>query len=139
MQNLTVATNHKPLLKVFGDRRLCEMENPCLTNLKEKAMYFRFDMVYVPGRFYKGPDAMSRIPKDKQESEHRELSMIMEGISTKELRMGFLKQLWAPVDGREQGDHIEYQARMILEEELRGLEGEAQGCHVWLQCLQGRG
>ena len=68
MQNLTVATNHKPLLKVFGDRRLCEMENPCLTNLKEKAMYFRFDMVHVPGRFHKGPVAMSRMPTDGQEA-----------------------------------------------------------------------
>ena len=38
-EQLTVATDHKPLLKVLGDRQLCEMENPRLTNLKEKAMY----------------------------------------------------------------------------------------------------
>ena len=30
-----------------------------LTNL-EKAMHFRLDILYVPGRFHKGPDAMSR-------------------------------------------------------------------------------
>ena len=46
-EKLTVATDHKPLLKVFGDRQLCELENPRLTILKEKAMYFRLDMVHV--------------------------------------------------------------------------------------------
>ena len=56
-----VATDHKPLLKVFGDRQLEEMDNLRLTNLKEKASYFSFDMVQVPGRYQKGPDAMSSV------------------------------------------------------------------------------
>ena len=37
------------------------MDNLRLTNLKEKASYFSFDMVQVPGRYHKGPDAMSRV------------------------------------------------------------------------------
>ena len=39
-EKLTVATDHKPLLKVLGDRQLCELENPRLTNLKEKDVIF---------------------------------------------------------------------------------------------------
>ena len=61
------------------------MENPRLTNLKEKAMYFRFDIVHMPGRFPKGPDAMSRVPRDMQ----GEVATIFEGASTKDLRVGF--------------------------------------------------
>ena len=44
-EKLTLASDHKPLLNVLGDIQLCEMENPQLTNLKEKAIYFKFDMV----------------------------------------------------------------------------------------------
>ena len=94
-EQLTVATDHKPLLKVLGDRQLCELENPRLTNLKEKAMYFRFDIVHMPGRFHKGPDAMSRIPRDKQD-DVGEVATILEGVSTKDLRIGFLQKLWSP-------------------------------------------
>ena len=93
-KSLTVATDHKPLLKVLGDRQLCEMENPRLTNLKEKAMYFRFDIVHVPGRFHKGPDAMSRVPRGGLDT--AQVAGIMEGVSTKELRLGFLQNLWSP-------------------------------------------
>ena len=61
------------------------MKNPRLTNLKEKAMYFRFDIVHMPGRFHKGPAAMSRVPRDMQ----GEVATIFEGASTKDLRVGF--------------------------------------------------
>ena len=61
-QDLTVAVDHLPLLKVFGDRKLEEIENHRLTRLKEKALYSNFNMVHVPGRLHKGADAMSRFP-----------------------------------------------------------------------------
>ena len=34
--NLVVAVDHKPLLKIFGDRSLDQVSNPQLRNLKEK-------------------------------------------------------------------------------------------------------
>ena len=119
-ESLTIATDHKPLLKVLGDRQLCELENPRLTNLKEKAMYFRFDMVYVPGRFHKGPDAMSRVPRDKQD-DVAEVAAILEGASTKDLRLGFLHKLWSPQTEEGICDMSDYQARAVLEDELRYL------------------
>ena len=74
-------------MKVFGDRHLSEIDNPRLNNLKEKSLYFRFDMVHVPGRLHKGADAMSR--QDRQ----AEVATIMAGSTTKEIRLGFLCQL----------------------------------------------
>ena len=54
--------------------------------------------------------------------------MIMAGISAKDLQMGFLKQLWAPMEELEQGYNVANQARRVLEEELMDIEGEPHGC-----------
>ena len=140
--SLTVATDHKPLLKVLGDRQLCEMENPRLTNLKEKAMYFRFDIVHVPGRFHKGPDAMSRMPRGRLDTEQGVVAGIMEGVSTKELRLGFLQNMWSPQTEEGVCDMSDYRDRAIMEDELRylgvteledrvaGQEGKVAGCEI---------
>ena len=122
-ENLVVATDHKPLLKVFGDRQLEEMDNPRLTNLKEKASYFSFDMVHVPGRFHKGPDAMSRVSKEEQEE--AELASIMAGVSTKELRLEILKATWTK-DSLNCSISEDKGARDCLEEELKYLHGDIQ-------------
>ena len=125
--NLTVATDHKPLLKVLGDRQLCELENPRLTNLKEKAMYFRFDMVYVPGKFHKGPDAMSRVPRDRQyDGGQGEVSAILDGTNTKNLRVGILQKLWSPQTEEGVCDISDHQARAVTEDEFRYLGVQVQ-------------
>lgn len=59
---LVVVTDHKPLLKVFGNRRLEEIDNPRLLSLKEKTLIYRFKMVHIPGKQNKTPDATSRYP-----------------------------------------------------------------------------
>lgn len=48
--NLIIATDHKPLLKILGDRQLQDIENLRLLRLKEKTLRFFFRMVYVFGR-----------------------------------------------------------------------------------------
>ena len=115
------------------------MENPRLTNLKEKAMYFRFDMVHVPGRFHKGPDAMSRVPRDTQamgkDMLQGEVATIMEGVSTKELRMGFLKHMRSPQTEDGVCDETDYQARAVMESEIGSLrdaeqEDRVAGCEI---------
>lgn len=40
--NLIIAVDHKPLLKMFGDRSLDEITNARLCNLKEKRLRYRF-------------------------------------------------------------------------------------------------
>ena len=57
---LVVATDHKPLLKVPGDRKLKEIDNPRLLNLKEKTLNWRFKVIHVPGKIHVGPDTLSR-------------------------------------------------------------------------------
>ena len=60
--DLTVAVDHKPLLKVLGDRSLKDIPNARLRNLKEKTLRYRFRMVYIPGVRHKPADAVSRHP-----------------------------------------------------------------------------
>ncbi len=61
-RDLTVAMNHKPLLKLFGDRCLEDIPNPRLRNLKEKTLRYRFRMVYIPGTKNLTSDTLSRHP-----------------------------------------------------------------------------
>ena len=60
--NLIIAVDHKPLLKVFGDRSLDEITNARLRNLKEKILRYRFRMVHIPGVRHKAADAVSHHP-----------------------------------------------------------------------------
>jgi len=60
--DLTIAVDHKPLLKIFGDRTLNEISNTRLRNLKEKSFRYRFKIIHIPGIKNKVPDALSRHP-----------------------------------------------------------------------------
>ena len=61
-RKLVLAVDHKPLLKIFGDRELGEIENPRILNFKEKTLRWRFKVVHVPGVLHKIADATSRSP-----------------------------------------------------------------------------
>ena len=61
-KQLIVATDHRPLLKIFGDRNLEDISKSRLLNFKEKALQYKFEMVYVPGKEHDGPNSMSRYP-----------------------------------------------------------------------------
>ncbi|XP_043204419.1 uncharacterized protein LOC122371791 [Amphibalanus amphitrite] len=60
--DLTVVVDHKPLVKIFGDRSLVDLPNARLRNLKEKTLRFRFDISYLPGVKNRVPDIASRYP-----------------------------------------------------------------------------
>lgn len=60
--DLTIATDHKPLVKLLGDRSLEQIHNPRLLNLKEKTLRYKFSIKHVPGGWHVGPDALSRFP-----------------------------------------------------------------------------
>lgn len=60
--NLTVAVDHRPLVKIFGDRSLEDIPNTRLRNIKERTLKYRFKMVHIPGVKNKASDALSRHP-----------------------------------------------------------------------------
>jgi len=60
--NLVIAVDHKPLLKVFLNRSLEDIGNSRLRNLKEKTLRYRFRMIHIPGAKHKAADGVSRYP-----------------------------------------------------------------------------
>ena len=66
--DLIVAVDHKPLLKVFGDRSLDEISNTRLRNLKEKTLRYRFRMVHIPGVKHRAADSISRHPTGENQA-----------------------------------------------------------------------
>lgn len=60
--DLYIAVDHKPLVKIFGDRALADISNARLRNLKEKTLPFAFTMLYIPGVRNLTSDALSRYP-----------------------------------------------------------------------------
>ena len=60
--DLIVAVDHKPLLKILGDRSIDDITNTPLRNLKEKTLRYRFRMVHISGIHNKAADAISRHP-----------------------------------------------------------------------------
>ena len=60
--DLIISVDHKPLIKVFGDRCLQDINNPRLLNLKEKTLQYRFRIVHVPGVRHAAADSVSRHP-----------------------------------------------------------------------------
>ena len=76
---LTVAVDHKPLLGLLNDKSLADIKNPRLLMLKEKTLWFTFNVIHVAGRLNSGPDYISRTAGSE--------------TSTKEARVGCLLAL----------------------------------------------
>lgn len=60
--DLIVCTDHKPLVKIFGDRSLDEITNTRIFRLKQRTLSWRFRVVHVPGKLIPASDAFSRHP-----------------------------------------------------------------------------
>ena len=54
--------DHKPHLKILGDRELANIENPRILHLKQKTLCWRFGVKHVPGKDHHMADAMSGFP-----------------------------------------------------------------------------
>ena len=61
-RDLVVASDHKPLTKLLGDRELADIQNPRLFRLKQRTLMWRYRIVHVPGNTIPAADAASRYP-----------------------------------------------------------------------------
>ena len=57
-----VVTDHKPLVKIFGDRTLNEIQNTRIFRLKQRTLPWLFQVHYMPGKTNLAADAASRYP-----------------------------------------------------------------------------
>ena len=68
-KDLLICVDHKPLLGIFNDRELDNVANPRLQDLKEFTLRWRYRIVFCPGKWHRGPDAVSRHPTNPGLSE----------------------------------------------------------------------
>ena len=57
-----IVTDHKPLVKNFGDRTLDEITKSRLFRLKQRTLPWRFEIRHLPGKSNHAADAASRHP-----------------------------------------------------------------------------
>ena len=74
--DLTVATDHKPLLKILGDKRLDGISNPRLFHLKQRTMMWHFTIVHIPGASNVAADATSRNQSTGNETSFDALTVV---------------------------------------------------------------
>ncbi|XP_057310652.1 uncharacterized protein LOC130648615 [Hydractinia symbiolongicarpus] len=58
---LVVVVDHKPLVRIFNDRRLDEIKNPRLSKIREKTLMCNFKVIAIPGNKNHGADAVSSL------------------------------------------------------------------------------
>ena len=80
--NVTVAVDHKPLVKLFSDQSLENIKNPRLFSLKEKSLMYRFRIKHVAGKTNTGPDAASHYPSPNNASSSMAQSSILTEVLT---------------------------------------------------------
>ena len=61
-EDLVVVTDHKQLVKIFGDRTLDEITNSRLFRIKQRTLPWKFNIAHLPGRTNHAADATSRHP-----------------------------------------------------------------------------
>ena len=66
-ENLVGAVDHKPLLGLLNDKSLGDIEKPRLLMLKEKTLWFCFDVMWIAGSRHCGPHYMSRTKEARME------------------------------------------------------------------------
>ena len=60
--DLLIVTDHKPLVKILGDRTLDEIQNTRLFRLKQRTLPWRYRITHLPGKTNHAADAISRYP-----------------------------------------------------------------------------
>ena len=74
--DLLVVTDHKPLVKILGDRTFDDISNTRILRLKQRTLPWSFDIAHLPGKTNSATDAMSRHPSPANEfAELRRLSL----------------------------------------------------------------
>ena len=76
--NLLAAVDHKPLLGIFNNRELASISNPRIQSMKEDTLPWKFKIIHCPGKWTRGPDALSRQRRAETESVAASLLIIRE-------------------------------------------------------------
>ena len=78
--NLLVVTDHKPLVKILGDRTLDEISNTRMFRLKQRVLPWKFVIAHMPGISNRAADAASRYPSQS----HVDINLVQNLLTTED-------------------------------------------------------
>ena len=84
---ITIFVDHKPLLKILGDKSLCDIDNPRLLDLKEKTLEYSFDIKHMKGQ-KNHANVFSRYPVRKLDDEDTQLSTQLNNLALQVASIG---------------------------------------------------
>ena len=58
----TIITDHRPLVKIFGEKELRNIDNPRLFKMKERTLMYRFNIRHIPGNKNTAANTLTRYP-----------------------------------------------------------------------------
>ncbi len=126
--NLLVVTDHKPLVKIFGDRTLDEISNSRLFRLKQRTLPWSFVTAYMPGKTNLAADATSRHPSPNCQqvstTEDDEIEELMNAAITQELQ-DTIAITWEQVAAATKADPV---MSILLEHLEIGCEQDFKPC-----------
>lgn len=79
-ENLIIITDHKPLVKIFGDRTLDEIPNSRLFRMKQRTLPWHFEIHHLPGTSNQAADATSRHPSPTGSEECAEVGSSIQDL-----------------------------------------------------------
>ena len=79
--DLMVITDHKPLVKILGDRTLDEISNTRLFRIKQRTLPWRFTIAHMPGKTNHAADATSRNPSPRINDYAEDISRALRSIT----------------------------------------------------------
>ena len=82
-----MVTDHRPLVKILGDRTLDEITNTRLIRLKQRTLPWAFDIIYRPGSTNNFADATSRHPSSLDEQNYDGMPSLMSSADLLEVKV----------------------------------------------------
>ena len=74
--DLIIMTDHKPLVKLLGDRTLDEISNTRLFRIKQRTLPCQFTILHMPGKTNHVADATSRYPSTTAHAENASSNLV---------------------------------------------------------------
>ena len=89
---LQVITDHKPLVKIFGDQTWDEITNSQLFPLKQRTLPWHFDIKHLPGKTNRAADATSKHPSPSGSENSTSLGVPSIPHLVESVLMAFIRQ-----------------------------------------------
>ena len=121
--DLTIVTDHKPLLGIYNNRELASIENLRVQRFKSRTLHYRFNIKHCTGKWNRGADALSRNPTadntpfpiaafalsdDSREGDSREGDKMWDALSSCEEELNsYTIAIHQVVNGNPDADHHE--------------------------------